>query len=429
MTPEGQNMEGPALGLERVLESENLRRAWRAVRSNRGAAGVDGMDIDQSAAHLRAHWPKIQAKLLAGAYTPGAVRAATIPKENGDSRILGIPNVIDRVIQQAIHQTLSPAWEPEFSEHSHGFRPGRRASDAVDEAQGFIKEGKTYVVDIDLKGFFDQIHHDKLMGLIARKVRDKRLLKLIGRYLRAPLQHADGSREKRMKGTPQGGPLSPLLANIYLHPLDMELERRGLSFVRYADDIAIFVNSQRAAERVLENVVAWIEKNLKVPVNREKSGAGPSGHSALLGFRLYEDGRVGVSPRAIEKMKSQVRKIWDANHGRRDEEQRQRWRRYIDGWWNYFHRAQWRREVTDLSGWIRRHIRKYYWQRWKTPRGRLNALRRLGVGPRALGNAYCRRGAWAMSRHVTVQQALKSRWINQQGLGLPWEPSNARSMA
>lgn len=425
MIPEDQKMEEPVLELARVLSRENLREGWRAVKTNRGAPGIDGMDIAKSAEHMRAHWSKIEAKLLTGAYTPGAVKAVEIPKASGGTRTLGIPNVTDRVIQQAIHQKLSPAWEPEFSDHSHGFRPGRSAHDAVREAQGFIREGKTWVVDIDLKGFFDEVNHDKLMGMIARKVRDKTLLKLIGDYLRAPLQRADGSREKRVKGTPQGGPLSPLLANIYLHPLDMELEKRGLSFVRYADDIAIYVKSQRAAQRVLESVMAWIEKTLKVPVNHQKSGSGPSGQSSLLGFRLYEDGRVGVSPRSIERMKERVRWLWHQSRSLSETEQRKEWRRYIDGWWNYFKLADWRREVQDLSGWIRRHIRKWYWQRWKTPRGRANALRRLGVNQRGIGNAYCGLGAWAMSCHVSVNHAMKTRWIKKQGLGNPWEVPGA----
>ena len=425
MMPAGKTTDPSELTLERVLAEENLREAWRAVQANRGAPGVDGMDMEASREHIRAHWPKIEIKLLSGTYTPGAVRAKEIPKANGGTRKLGIPNISDRLIQQAIHQTLSPAWEPEFSDHSHGFRPGRSAHDAVREAQGFIKEGKTWVVDIDLKAFFDEVDHDKLMGLVAGKVRDKRLLRLIGDYLRAPMQGEDGSREKRYRGTPQGGPLSPLLANIYLHPLDMELEKRGLSFVRYADDIAIFVSSQRSARRVHESVVKWIEKHLKVPVNREKSGSGPCGQSGLLGFRLYEDGRVGVSPKAIEGLKAKVRELWEARQSKTSKELRDQWRRYIDGWWNYFKLADWRREVTNLSGWIRRHIRKCFWLRWKRPAGRRNALRRLGVRGRSLGNASSSRGAWAMARHFCMHQALGNRRLAQHGFGLPWETATA----
>ena len=284
--------------LERVLERENLRAAWLAVKANGGAPGVDGMDIGKTAAHIREQWEKIEAKRQAGAYKPGAVRAVGIPKANGGVRTLGIPNVLDRVIQEAIHQEMSPVWEPEFSENSHGFRPGRSAHDAVRQAQGFVRSGKRWVVDIDLKSFFDQVDHDRLMGLVARKVRDKRLLRLIGDYLRAPMRRPDGSQEKRKRGTPQGGALSPLLANIYLDALDKELEKRAVAFVRYADDIAILASSQRSAARIYESVVRWIEKHLKVEVNREKSGSGPSDESSLLGFRLQGDGRIGVAPKA-----------------------------------------------------------------------------------------------------------------------------------
>ncbi len=412
--------------LERVLEKENLRAAWQAVKANGGAPGVDGMDIGKTAAHLRDHWEAIEAKLRAGDYQPGAVRAVDIAKANGGIRTLGIPNVLDRMIQQAIHQVMSPAWEPDFSAHSHGFRPGRSAHDAVKEAQTFVMAGKTWVVDIDLKNFFDQVNHDKLMSLVARKVRDKRLLRLIGAYLRAPLRQPDGSRQKRTCGTPQGGPLSPLLANIYLDPLDKELENRGLAFVRYADDIAIFASSQRSAGRIHESVVGWIEKHLKVEVNREKSGSGPSDRSSLLGFRLYPDGRIGVAPKAITRLKDQVRELWSARQSLTSEQLRDRWQRYIRGWWNYFKLADWRREVTDLSGWIRRHMRKCFWLRWKTPRGRCNALKRLGVAKRSLGNAWSARGAWPMARHCVMQHALKNQTLRRYGFIIPWEVAEAR---
>jgi len=282
------------------------------------------------------------------------------------------------------------------------------------------------VIDIDLKSFFDRVGHDKLMHLVGLKVRDKRLLRLIGDYLRAPLQMSDGRREKRTQGTPQGGPLSPLLANIYLNPLDKELEQRGLSFVRYADDIAIFVTSQRAAERVKESVIAWIEKHLKVEVNRDKSGSGPSDQSGLLGFRLYADGRVGVAPKAVERIKAKIRELWDGRQSLTSEQLRDQWQCFIRGWWNYFQLADWRREVENLTGWIRRHMRKCFWLRWKTPRGRRNALQRLGVRGRALGNASCARGAWAMARHASLHQALKNSTLQRYGFILPWTLTTAR---
>jgi len=413
--------------LESVLAKENLNAAWAQVKANAGAAGVDGLEVEGSQAHLRAHWTQIEAVLLAGRYQPEAVRAVTIPKANGGERTLGIPTVLDRLIQQAIHRQLSPVWEPGFSEYSYGFRPGRSAHDAVRTAQGFVAAGKRWVVDIDLKSFFDRVGHDQLMSRVASKVRDKRLLRLIGDYLRAPLQTPDGRQEQRLQGTPQGGPLSPLLANIYLDPLDKELEQRGLSFVRYADDLAIFVSSPRSAERVKASVIAWIEQHLKVEVNRDKSGSGPSDQSGLLGFRLYADGRIGVAPKTVERLKAKVRELWEARQSLTSEQLRDQWQRYIRGWWNYFQLADWRREVTDLTGWIRRHMRKCFWLRWHHPRGRLNALKRLGVRGRSLGHAYSATGAWAMALHPSLQQALKNATLHCYGFIIPWIPVPARA--
>jgi RNA-directed DNA polymerase len=407
--------------LEAILSRENLTLAWEAVERNDGAAGVDRKTIDETKAHLKRHWPAIRAKLESGDYRPAAVRAVEIPKANGGSRMLGIPTVQDRWIQQAIHQALSQVFEPEMSEHSYGFRPRRSAHDAVTAARKYVAQGKTWVVDIDLKSFFDQVDHDRLMNLVSRKVSDKRILKLIGRYLRAPIRHADGSQEQRLRGTPQGGPLSPLLANIYLDPLDQELARRGVAFVRYADDIALFLSSERSAHRVLESIKAWLKKHLALEVNEAKSGAGPSGDSQLLGFRIHESGNVSVAPKAMHQLKERVRQLWDARQSLKTEELRAQWRRYITGWWSYFSYANWRREVKALSGWIRRHMRKCFWQRWHNRQGRRNALQRLGVRGRRLQVAGCRRGAWPMARHVVVQQALKTATLNRYGFTLPWE--------
>lgn len=420
--------EAAAMGpvtLEGVLAKENLNTAWQQVSANDGAAGVDGRSVAQSQAHIRTDWPRIERALLNGRYKPEAVRAVTIPKSNGGVRTLGIPTVLDRLIQQAIHQQLSPVWEPEFSEHSYGFRPGRSAHDAVRVARDYVKRGKSWVVDLDLKSFFDRVNHDRLMHVVGQKVRDKRLLRLIGDYLRAPLQGVEGTRTARSEGTPQGGPLSPLLANLYLDALDKELEHRGLSFVRYADDIAIFVASERSAERVQASVIAWIEKHLKLEVNRDKSGHGPSDHSGLLGFRLYADGGIGVAPKAVATLKQKVRALWDARQSLTSEQLRDQWQRYIRGWWNYFKLADRRREVEDLTGWIRRHMRKCFWLRWKTPRGRINALRRLGVRGRALGHGYSATGAWRMGRHPTLQQALKNKTLHRYGFILPWALASA----
>lgn len=420
MKLEEDTMEEAFPTLEAVLGRANLQASWMAVKANRGAAGPDGRDIEATQEHLREHWDGIEAKLRTGDYKPGPVRAVRIPKANGGERTLGVPNVQDRLIQQAIHQKLSKRCEPFFSDHSYGFRPGRSAHDAVRAGREYVKSGKKYVVDIDLKSFFDEVDHDLLMHQVGKHVKEKLLKQLIGRILRAPVQREDGSRYKRGKGTPQGGPLSPLLANIYLHTLDEELENRGLSFVRYADDIAIFVTSARAAERILESIATWIEKNLKVPVNRNKSGSGPSDESSLLGFRIESDARISVSPKSINRMKERVRECWDCRQNLSSEQLRDQWKGYITGWWNYFKLADWRREVEDLSGWIRRHIRKCFWQRWKTPRGRVNALRRLGVNQRGCGIAYSSRGAWRMARSHGMNQALSNKRLHQYGFILPW---------
>jgi len=407
--------------LDAVVTRENLEAAWAAVKANDGAAGVDRKTIKETAAHLKRHWAGIRDKLLNGAYQPAAVRAVEIPKGNGGSRRLGIPTEQDRLIQQALHQIMSAAFDGQMSEHSYGFRPKRSAHDAVSAARSHVAQGKNWVVDIDLKSFFDQVNHDRLMNLLSRKIADKRVLKLIGRYLRAPMRHADGRQEARQKGTPQGGPLSPLLANLYLDPLDNELERRGIDFVRYADDIALFVSSERAAKRVLESVKAWLREQLDLEVSEDKSGAERSEESQLLGFRIHEKGDVSPSPKALTKFKERVRPLWDARQSLTSEQLRTQWQRYITGRWNYVGHANWQREVKALSVWIRRHMRKCFWQRWHNRQGRSNALRRLGVTGRRQGVAGCRRGAWPMAKHVVVNQALKTATLNRYGFTLPWE--------
>lgn len=410
-----------ALRLEQILAKDNMDTAWSAVERNDGAAGVDRKSVAATKAHLRQYWPDVREKLLGDKYQPAAVRAVEIPKASGGTRTLGIPNVQDRLIQQALHQGLSAVFEPQMSEHSYGFRPGRSQHDAVTAARNFVQQGKKWVVDIDLKSFFDQVSHDRLMNLISPSVDDKRILRLIGRYLRAPMRYADGRQEKRLKGTPQGGPLSPLLANIYLGPLDRELEQRGIAFVRYADDVALFLSSERAALRALESITVWLKKVLDLEVNEFKSGSGPSDDSQLLGFRIHESGNVSIAPKAIERLKERVRALWDARQSLKSTELRDQWQQYITGWWNYFSYANWQREVTRLSGWIRRHMRKCFWQRWHNRQGRRNALYRLGVRGRALGVAGTRTGAWPMSKSVTVNQALKTKTLNHHGFTLPWE--------
>lgn len=411
--------------MESILGMENMRGAYRAVKANGGAPGIDGMSIEEFGASFARRWEVIRGKLQEGTYVPAPVLGVEIPKASGGRRLLGIPSVQDRVIQQAIHQVISPLFERKFSEHSYGFRPGRSAHDAVRAARQFIEEGKRWVVDIDLKAFFDQVDHDILMREVRKEVTEKSVLKLIGKYLKAAMM-VGGERRKRDKGTPQGGPLSPLLANIYLHPLDKELERRGLSFVRYADDIAIYVSSPRAAERVLLSITQWLAKELKLEVNQEKSRSGPCGGSSLLGFRIGSSGKIGIAKKAIEQLKDNVRKLWNARQSKTSNELRDQWRRYIDGWWNYYRLTEAPSPMEQIGKWIRRHIRKAFWQRWHRPAGRKAALKRLGVRGRLLRVAHSSKGAWPMAKHAVLHTALSVRQLRKYRLDVPWDFAASR---
>lgn len=351
------------------------------------------------------------------------MRAVEIPKPNGGVRILGIPTVLDRLLQQAIQQCLSPVFDPEFSQQSYGFRPARSAHDAVRAAQGYVQAGRKWVTDIDLKAFFDEVNHEILMRLVERKVTDPQLLTLIRRFLRAGLLWP-GERKApaRTKGTPQGGPLSPLLANIYLDQMDKELQARGMAFVRYADDIAIYSRSHRSAQRILETVTNWLESKLKLIVNREKSGAGIVDKSSLLGFRITRPGKIAVGAKAMEKLRGRVRELWNARQqSMTTVELRDQWREYIDGWWNYFQLTNQLSELIDLSKWIRRHIRKCFWQRWHGAIGRRKALWRLGIRGRGLQISASGKGAWAMGRSTYVQRALSNVTLDRYGFIIPWE--------
>jgi RNA-directed DNA polymerase len=404
--------------MEEVVGDENCRKALEAVKRNRGAAGIDHMKTTELESHLQAHWEWIRAKLLAGTYVPSPVKRVEIPKPSGGTRMLGIPTVQDRWIQQMLLQVLTPILDPMFSEHSYGFRPGRSAQDAVRAAQQYAQEGKDWVVDFDITKFFDQVNHDILMGRVAQVIRDKRVLHLIGKYLRRGAM-VDGVVTASVEGTPQGGPLSPMLANIYLDVLDKELERRGHSFCRFADDCNIYVGSQAAAERTLNSIQGWIEKHLRLKVNAAKSGTGRVWERKFLGFRLDRDKRIGVAPESIERFKSKVREMWRGNQSRTSAELRDNWASYARGWWGYFRLAEVRKPIFRLEGWIRRHIRKCFWLRWHSAAGREHALRRLGLRGRMLQIALSSRGAWPLAGTGSLHTALSNRVLRQYGFLMP----------
>lgn len=404
--------------MEEVVSPENYGKALKAVIANRGAPGIDGMKTEQLNGHLLQHWPKIHAKLMAGTYTPSPVRRVEIPKPNGGTRMLGIPTVLDRFIQQMLLQAMTPIWEPRFSEHSYGFRPGRSAHDAVRAAQGYTREGKDWVVDLDIAKFFDHVNWDTLMGKIAQVIRDKRVLKLIGKYLRAGAM-MDGVVVKSVEGTPQGGPLSPLLANIYLDALDRELERRGHRFSRYADDCNIYVSSQAAGERVMQSIQGWIEKHLRLQVNASKSGVGRSWERKFLGFRLNREQQIEAAPETLERFKAKVREKWRSCQSLTSNQLRDGWRQYIRGWWGYYQLAENRQPIFRLEGWIRRHIRKCFWLRWHEPEGRERRLRQLGLRGRMLKVAQSSRGAWHLAGTGSLQTALSNATLKRYGFLFP----------
>ena len=409
--------------MEQVVTQENATAAWLAVKRNGGAPGIDGMTTQQLRDHVRKHWETIRAKLLSGTYVPSPVRRVEIPKPNGGVRLLGIPTVLDRWIQQMLLQALQPILDPTFSAQSFGFRPGKSAHDAVCAAQNYIQAGKDWVVDMDITKFFDRVNHDILMQRIGQTIRDKRVLRLTGKYLRAGVM-IEGVVQNSEEGTPQGGPLSPLLANIYLDALDRELEGRGLAFSRYADDCNIYVSSQRAAERVLASITEWIKKHLRLEVNATKSGVGRPWERKFLGFRINPQGKIEAAPQSVERFKTKVRELWRSCQSQTSVELRDRWRAYVRGWWGYFRLAEERRNLFGLEGWIRRHIRSCFWQRWDNWRGRLRKLRSLGLSGRLLKVAHSSKGAWRIAASPSLQTALSNAVLRRYGF---WMPSDLAS--
>lgn len=414
--------ERPAAGLgpsmEAIVERDNLRKALRQVQRNKGAPGVDGMTVDDLAAYLKDHWPAIRAQLLAGTYRPQLVRRVEIPKASGGTRPLGIPTVRDRFIQQAVLQVLQSDWDPTFSESSFGFRPGRSAHQAVSRAQEDIAAGHRIVVDLDLEKFFDRVNHDVLMGLVAKRVADRRLLKLIRRCLTAGVL-ANGLVGPTAEGTPQGGPLSPLLSNLMLDVLDQELERRGHRFVRYADDCNIYVRSWRAGERVMAGVTQFLARRLKLTVNRAKSAVARPAQRKFLGFSftVAAQPRRRIAPQALARFKSRVRELTRRTSGRSLGQIVAELSRYLIGWRGYFGFCETPSVLRRLDQWIRRRLRAIAWKQWKRGRTRFAELRRRGVGKDlAAQTAGSPHGPWRLGNSPALAIALPTADLGALGL-------------
>ncbi|MGI6451730.1 MAG: group II intron reverse transcriptase/maturase [Desulfitobacteriia bacterium] len=402
--------------LDRMLERNNLRLAYRRVVQNGGAPGIDGVTVKDLKAHLWECWDTVKAELLTGTYKPAPVRRVEIPKPGGGVRLLGIPTVMDRLIQQALLQVMTPIFDPYFSPNSFGFRPGKRAHDAVKQAQAYIQEGYRYVVDMDLEKFFDRVNHDILMARVARKVKDKRVLKLIRGYLNAGVME-NGVTKETVEGTPQGGPLSPLLANILLDDLDQELTKRGHRFVRYADDCNIFVKSKRAGERVMKSVIQFVEGKLKLRVNREKSAVDRPWNRKFLGFSFLPNRQatIRLAPKTIERFKEKIREITSRTRPMSMSERIHKLNQYLMGWIGYFKLAAAKSHCEKLDAWIRRRLRMCLWKQWKRVRTRIRELRALGLPDWIVFMmANSRRGAWEMSRNTN--NALNNSYWERQGL-------------
>jgi RNA-directed DNA polymerase len=413
--------ESPAISeqlMEEVCERENCKRALARVKANKGSAGVDGMTVQQLPEHLKQHWPVIREQLLSGTYKPQPVKRVEIPKPDGGIRKLGIPTVLDRFIQQAVMQVLQRRWDRTFSEHSYGFRPGRSAHQAVEQAQKYIAEGYRWVVDLDLEKFFDRVNHDRLMAKIAERVGDKRMLKLIRTFLTAGVLE-DGLVNPVDEGTPQGGPLSPLLSNIVLDEFDRELEQRGLRFARYADDSNIYVRSKRAGERVMESVTRFIATKLKLRVNRQKSMVGRPWERKFLGFSFTNAGipKRRIAPKAVDRFKGRVRELTSRTRGVSVERMAEELTRYLRGWLGYFGKCQTPSVLQSLEEWTRRRLRSAIWKQWKRGRVRFAELRKRGLGKdlaaQSAGSAH---GPWRMANSPALGIALPNAYFDSLGI-------------
>jgi RNA-directed DNA polymerase len=404
--------------LEEILDYRNVQKAMKQVISNHGAGGIDGMQTDELRDYLEANWPLLKQSILEGSYRPQPVRKVPIAKLHGGTRFLGIPTVLDRLFQQATSQWLGLKYEPEFSEHSYGFREGRNAHQAVHQAKKYLDEGKEWIIALDLENFFDRVNHDKLMGLLAKRIADKRTLKLIRSYLNSGIME-DGMVSQRIEGTPQGSPLSPLLSNIMLHELDKELEERGHSFVRYADDGSIYLKSEKAAHRVLESVTEFIERKLKLKVNREKTQISRPVQSNLLGFSFYRNAgewKVRISSKALDRVKEKLKSKTKRNDPSTASEKIKKMEAMIRGWVNYFSIAEAKSAMKQLDQKVRVRLRIGIWKQWKRPKTKISNLVRLGVSQRKAyqwGNSslgYCR-----IAHSPVMSTTLNNEYFQRMG--------------
>jgi len=413
--------------MEEIVERENLKTALQRVRQNKGSAGIDGMSVNRLCRYLKKHWPQIREQLLAGTYSPKPVKRVEIPKPDGGIRKLGIPTALDRFVQQAIMQVLQRYWDKTFSEDSYGFRPGRSAHQAINRSQQYVEQGYRWVVDIDLEKFFDRVNHDKLMGKLAKGISDKRLLKIIRAFLNAGVME-NGLVSATTEGTPQGGPLSPLLSNIVLDELDRELERRGHRFVRYADDCNIYVRSERAGLRVMDNISRFITRKLKLKVNESKSKVDKPWRCKFLGFRIIvgKETKRGIAPKSLDRFETRVRQLTCYRRGVTIEQMVEKLNGYLIGWRGYFGHCRTPSALNALDSWIRRRLRCVYWRRWKRGKRRFAELIKHGVGKDlSAQTAGSPHGPWRISRSPALSFAFPNAHFDALGLTLLAKPTTA----
>jgi len=417
-----ENLAGGPRLMEMILERGNMFTAIKRVRGNKGAPGIDNMTVDQLPGYLRRHWLKIREDLLNGNYKPLPVKRKEISKPDGGVRLLGIPTVLDRLIQQAIAQVLQQIWDPTFSDSSFGFRPGRSQRQAIRRAKSYLLSEHKHIVDMDLSKFFDRVNHDRLLSRLAEKIEDKRVLKLIRRYLTAGIM-IDGLVSPSLEGTPQGGPLSPLLSNIVLDELDKELEKRGLNFVRYADDFVIYLKSHKAAVRVMSSITEFITKKLKLKVNEEKSAVSRPWLRKFLGFTFISmcgQTKIRLHKKTIKRFKERIRELTDRNSGKSLAQIIYKLNQYLRGWWNYYRLSETRHFLKSLNGWIIRRLRCVLWKQWKNPRTKIRNLLKRGISHKHAVFCGCaRKKHWRMSRVKWVIVALPNKYFLDLGLYLP----------